>query len=69
MKRNPMLADWIRKKCGYRRVASATGSPGPCEQVVPEDVGPDGSIKCYRDAEGVHHVPKRALAELLLLVN
>jgi len=27
---------------------------------------PDGDIRYYRDAEGVHHVPKRSLDELIL---
>jgi len=27
---------------------------------------PDGDSKYYRDADGVHHVPKRALSELVL---
>ena len=38
----------------------------PKEKVVVEDVGPSGDIKYYRDAEGVHHVPKRGLEELIL---
>ena len=38
----------------------------PKEKVVIEPVGPDGDIRYYRDAEGVHHVPKRALDELIL---
>ena len=38
----------------------------PKEKAVIEEVGPDGNIRYYRDAEGVHHVPKRSLAELIL---
>ena len=38
----------------------------PKETVVVEDTGPDGDIKYYRDDEGVHHVPKRSLGELIL---
>jgi nitroreductase len=38
----------------------------PKEQVVIEEVGPEGDIKYYRDAQGVHHVPKRPLDELIL---
>jgi nitroreductase len=38
----------------------------PVEKVVLEPVGPDGSIKYHRDADGVHHVPKRALDDVIL---
>lgn len=38
----------------------------PKERVVVDDVGPDGSIKYWRDSDGVHHVPKRPLGELIL---
>lgn len=38
----------------------------PKEAVVLEDVGPDGDIKYYRDAQGVHHVPKRTLDEVIV---
>ena len=38
----------------------------PKEDVVIEEVGPEGDIKYYRDEEGVHHVPKRALWDLLV---
>jgi len=38
----------------------------PKEEVVLEEVGADGSIKYWRDAAGVHHVPKRNLAEVLV---
>ncbi len=32
-----------------------------------EAMGEDGSVKYWRDAEGVHHVPKRSLDELLII--
>jgi len=38
----------------------------PVETVQIEDVGPDGSIKYYRDARQVHHVPKRKLEDIIL---
>ena len=38
----------------------------PKEEVVIDPVGADGSIKYWRDAEGVHHVPKRSLNELIV---
>lgn len=38
----------------------------PKEKVVLEPVGPAGDIKYYRDREGVHHVPKRSLDEVIL---
>jgi nitroreductase len=38
----------------------------PAETCVIEPVGKDGDIKYYRDADGVHHVPKRNLDDLLV---
>jgi nitroreductase len=38
----------------------------PNETVVLETAGPDGDIKYWRDADGVHHVPKRPAEEILL---
>lgn len=38
----------------------------PRERPVIEAVGPDGDIKYWRDKNGVHHVPKRSLRELII---
>jgi nitroreductase len=38
----------------------------PAETVVIETVGPDGNIEYWRDEDSTHHVPKRALDELIV---
>ena len=50
-----------RFKIGY---VIALGKPA--EVCLIEPLGPDGDIKYYRDADGVHHVPKRSLDDLLV---
>ena len=38
----------------------------PKEQAVLDTVGPDNSIRYWRDNEGVHHVPKRKLEDIIV---
>jgi len=38
----------------------------PKEQVVIDTLGQDGVVKYWRDNEGVHHVPKRALRDIII---
>jgi nitroreductase len=38
----------------------------PKEKVVIETVGPGGNTRYWRDSEGVHHVPKRTLDEIII---
>ena len=38
----------------------------PKEEIVIEAVGPDGSIRYWRDSAGLHHVPKRPLQEIIV---
>ena len=38
----------------------------PAETIVLETVGPDGDIQYWRGEDGVHHVPKRSLDEIIL---
>lgn len=38
----------------------------PRETVVVEQLGQDGDVKYWRDSQGVHHVPKRALDDIII---
>lgn len=38
----------------------------PKEKAVLETVGADGNIRYWRDEQGVHHVPKRSLEDIII---
>jgi hypothetical protein len=38
----------------------------PAETIVLEELGPEGDIRYWHDEQGVHHVPKRRLTEILI---
>ena len=38
----------------------------PKQQVVLDTVGPDGDSHYWRDSDGVHHVPKRSLDDIII---
>ncbi len=38
----------------------------PREQAVIDEVAPNSDIKYWRDSNGIHHVPKRSLKELIV---
>jgi nitroreductase len=38
----------------------------PKETVVIEKIGPDGDVKYWRDEQRVHHLPKRALDDVII---
>ena len=46
------------------KLVIALGSPMETAQI--DDLAPDGDIRYWRDANQVHHVPKRKLADLIL---
>ena len=38
----------------------------PKESVKVEVIGPESDVKYWRDENGIHHVPKRSLEELII---
>jgi nitroreductase len=38
----------------------------PAEQVVLDEVGKEGKTNYWRDSDGIHHVPKRTLDEVMI---
>jgi nitroreductase len=61
--------DRLREKLGIPdrfEILNVIALGKPKEIVKIEPLGPDGDIKYWRDAEGTHHVPKRALEDLIV---
>lgn len=59
------LCEKLRIPARYR-ILNVIALGKPKEVVKVEPMGPEGDVKYWRDAEGVHHVPKRALEELIV---
>ncbi len=63
--RKPELSRLLRIDKRYEiLLVIAIGKPK--EKVVIEPVGKDGDIKYWHDEQGVHHLPKRALSDLII---
>ena len=61
----PALQEILDLDDRYRIVlVLALGVPG--EEIVVEEMGDDGDVRYWRDDQGVHHVPKRSLSDLIL---
>jgi nitroreductase len=54
---------------GHLEILHVIALGKPKETVQIEPLGPDGDIKYWRSADGTHHVPKRALEELIVPVG
>jgi len=48
------------------RILLALALGKPREEVVLEEMGPDGDFRYWRDEQGVHHVPKRRLDDIIV---
>jgi nitroreductase len=51
---------------GHLQILYVVALGVPAEQVRLEAMGPEGDIRYWRDEQGVHHVPKRALDDLIV---
>ena len=52
--------------CERYEILLAVALGEPVETVVIDAIGPDGDIRYWRDAEQVHHVPKRRLDDIIV---
>jgi nitroreductase len=60
-----LLREWLHLPERYEiLLVVALGKPK--ESVVLEEAGPEDDIKYWRDEQGVHHVPKRKLEDIIL---
>lgn len=64
IKKDPLREDLSIPEGFEILLVIALGKPG--EKVVIEDIAPEGDIKYWRDENGIHHVPKRGVEELIL---
>jgi len=65
---NPKLAELF--ECDEHIEISLVLALGyPAEEVIIESCESDDGVKYWRDADDIHHVPKRKLEDILLAVN
>lgn len=65
--RRDVLSD-ILQLPDYMKILRVLAVGVPKEKIVVEDMA-DGNCRYWRDAEGVHHVPKRSVEELIFQHN
>ncbi|HQO10352.1 MAG TPA: nitroreductase family protein [Clostridiales bacterium] len=62
----PLLSDLLGIDNIKYEIALVIALGKPKEKVVIDDLVPDGDTKYWRDENGVHHVPKRKICELII---
>jgi len=62
---SPKLRDLL-KLDDHLKILLVVALGRPVETVSLDDSGSDGDIKYWRDEDGVHHVPKRPMQELIV---
>jgi nitroreductase len=54
---------------GHLEILHVIALGKPKEVVIIDPLGPDGDVKYWRETNGTHHVPKRALDDLIVPVS